>query len=159
MSIRPATSWSACSATGTATWRRSGEGLPPSRASDPGGVCPFLGSRPRSGRGKGTALTQAASEALTITPPGTRRQACLGWKEAALALLILILTYQVVVPFVMIVWTSLKVARPGEADFLSLSITFSNYARAYGGAAFWQTSWNTLSFAFAATLVAFVIGV
>jgi iron(III) transport system permease protein len=81
-----------------------------------------------------------------------------GWREAALALLIAVLAYQVVVPFVMIIWTSLKQARPGEPDFLTLSFTFANYARAYGSAAFWRTSWNTLSFALAATLIAFVIG-
>jgi iron(III) transport system permease protein len=82
----------------------------------------------------------------------------LGWREAALALLIAILAYQVVLPFVMIIWTSLKQARPGEPDFLTLSFSLANYARAYGGAAFWRTSWNTLSFALAATLIAFVIG-
>jgi hypothetical protein len=49
-----------------------------------------------------------------------------GWKEAALALLIAILAYQVLIPFVMIVWASLKLARPGEPDFLSLSFTFAN---------------------------------
>jgi iron(III) transport system permease protein len=81
-----------------------------------------------------------------------------GWREAALALLIAVLAYQVVVPFVMIIWTSLKQARPGEPDFLTLSFTFANYARAYGSAAFWRTSWNTLTFALAATLIAFVIG-
>ena len=92
-------------------------------------------------------------------PGAPRASVILGWKEAALALLILVLAYQVVIPFAMVIWTSLKQARPGEADFLSLSITFSNYVRAYGSAAFWRTSWNTLSFAFASTLVAFVIGV
>jgi iron(III) transport system permease protein len=81
-----------------------------------------------------------------------------GWREAALALLIAVLAYQVVVPFVMIIWTSLKQARPGEPDFLTLSFTFTNYMRVYGSAAFWHTSWNTLTFAFAATLIAFVIG-
>jgi len=82
----------------------------------------------------------------------------LGLKEAALALLIAVLAYQVIVPFAMIIWTSLKLARPGEPDFLSLSFTFANYLRAYGGEAFWRISLNTLSFAFAATLIAFVIG-
>ena len=81
-----------------------------------------------------------------------------GWKEAALALLIAVLAYQVVIPFVMIIWTSLKLARPGEPDFLSLSFTFANYLRTYGSAAFWRTSWSTLSFALASTLVAFVVG-
>ena len=81
-----------------------------------------------------------------------------GLKEAALALLLAVLAYQVVVPFATIIWTSLKLARPGEPDFLTLSFTFANYARAYGGEAFWRISWNTLSFALAATLVAFAIG-
>jgi hypothetical protein len=35
----------------------------------------------------------------------------------------------------MIVWTSLKLARPGEPDFLSLSFTLANHLRAYGSAA------------------------
>ncbi len=81
-----------------------------------------------------------------------------GWKQVALALLIALLAYQVIVPFVMIIWTSLKLARPGEPDFLSLSFTFANYLRAYGSAAFWRTSQNTLGFALASTLLAFVIG-
>jgi iron(III) transport system permease protein len=81
-----------------------------------------------------------------------------GWKEATLALLIAVLAYQVVVPFVMIIWTSLKLARPGEPDFLNLSFTLANYVRAYGSAAFWRTSGSTLGFALASTLLAFVIG-
>jgi iron(III) transport system permease protein len=81
-----------------------------------------------------------------------------GWREAALASLILLLAYQVLVPFVMIIWTSLKLARPGEPDFLNLSFTFANYLRAYGSSAFWQTSWSTVSFGLASTLLAFVIG-
>ncbi len=82
----------------------------------------------------------------------------LPWKEAALALLIALLAYQVIVPLIMVVWTSFKQARPGEPEFLSLSFTFANYVRAYGSDAFWRISANTLSFALAATLLAFVIG-
>ena len=41
-----------------------------------------------------------------------------GWREAALALLIVLLAYQVLVPFVMIIWTSLKLVRPGETTFI-----------------------------------------
>jgi len=81
-----------------------------------------------------------------------------GWRGAALALLIVLLAYQVIIPFVMIIWTSLKVVRPGEADFLSFSFTLANYLRAFGSASFWRTSWNTLAFALASTLLAFVMG-
>jgi iron(III) transport system permease protein len=86
-------------------------------------------------------------------------RASFGWKEAVLALLIAVLAYQVIVPFLMIIWTSLKTARPGAAGFLDLSFTLANYLRAYGNAAFVRTSLNTLGFALAATLIAFVVGV
>ncbi len=94
--------------------------------------------------------------ALLSRQTGVRER--FGWQQAALALLIAVLAYQVAIPFLMIIWTSLKAARPGEPDFLSFSFTFANYLRAYGSAAFWRTSWNTMSFAFAATLLAFAIG-
>jgi iron(III) transport system permease protein len=87
-----------------------------------------------------------------------RRSFSFGWREITLALLIVLLAYQVVIPFVMIIWTSLKTARPGEPEFLSLSFTLANYARAFGSVSFWRTSGNTLSFALASTAVAFVIG-
>ena len=97
-----------------------------------------------------------------MSPSGTERRAFrgvrFGWKETALALLVALLTYQVIIPFVMIIWTSLKTARPGEPDFLSFVFTFANYARAFGSPAFGRISWNTLSFALASTIVAFVIG-
>jgi len=90
--------------------------------------------------------------------PKPERRSRFGWKQIVLALLILFLAYQVVIPFVMIIWTSLKTARPGESEFLSLSFTFANYVRAFGSASFWRTSANTLSFALASTLLAFLMG-
>jgi len=69
-----------------------------------------------------------------------------------------ILLYQVLVPLVLIVWTSLKTIRPGEPGFLELSFTFSNYVRAYGIREFWESSLNTLYFAFSSTLCAFLAG-
>src|SRR5262247_764321 len=90
----------------------------------------------------------------SMWPSGAR----FGWREVTLALLILFLAYQVVIPFMMIVWTSLKTARPGEAEFINLTFTLSNYVRAFGSAAFWRTTGNTLSFALAATLLAFAMG-
>jgi iron(III) transport system permease protein len=98
---------------------------------------------------------------LAATTPTSRaisRRFHFGWREVALALLVLFLAYQVVIPFMMIIWTSLKTSRPGDADFVSLTITFANYARAFGSASFWRTSGNTLAFAFSATLLAFLMG-
>jgi len=101
-----------------------------------------------------TDLTSAAPIAI----PKPERRGRFGWKQIALVLLILFLAYQVVIPFVMIIWTSLKTARPGESEFLSLSFTFANYVRAFGSASFWRTTSNTLSFALASTLLAFLMG-
>jgi iron(III) transport system permease protein len=72
--------------------------------------------------------------------------------------LVLILVYQVLVPLILIVWTSLKTIRPGAPGFLDLSFTLSNYARAYGIREFWEASLNTLYFAAATTLCSFVCG-
>jgi iron(III) transport system permease protein len=72
--------------------------------------------------------------------------------------LVLILAYQVLLPLVLIVWTSLKTIRPGAPGFLDLSFTLSNYARAYGIREFWESSLNTFYFAAATTLCSFVCG-
>ena len=69
-----------------------------------------------------------------------------------------ILLYQVAVPLALIIWTSLKTIRPGEAGFLDFSFTLANYSRAYGIGEFWQASVNTLYFALASTFLAFIWG-
>ncbi len=75
-----------------------------------------------------------------------------------LVLLIAVLAYQVLLPLLLIVWTSLKVVRPGEPEFLNFSFSFANYARAYGIKEFWQSSLNTLYFALVSTIASFVLG-
>ncbi len=69
-----------------------------------------------------------------------------------------ILVYQVAVPLGLIIWTSLKTIRPGEAGFLDFSFTLANYSRAYGIGEFWRASVNTLYFALATTVLAFIWG-
>ena len=86
------------------------------------------------------------------------RRARADWRSLTLALLVLVLAWQVVVPFGMIFWTSLKTARPGDPEFLSFSFTLANYARALGEAGFWATLGNTLIFALASTALAFGLG-
>ena len=72
--------------------------------------------------------------------------------------LTVILLYQVAVPLALIVWTSFKTIRPGEAGFLDFSFTLANYSRAYGIGEFWQASVNTVYFALASTALAFIWG-
>lgn len=80
------------------------------------------------------------------------------WRALALGGVLLVLFWQVAVPFGMIVWTSLKTTRPGDPEFLTLSFTLSNYARALGDAGFWSAAGSTLVFALASTLLAFALG-
>ncbi len=80
------------------------------------------------------------------------------WRLSILCLLILLLVYQVIVPFVMIVWTSFKIQRPGDAGFFDFTFTLANYARAYLNADFFTATWNTIWFAAASTAIAFVLG-
>ncbi len=72
--------------------------------------------------------------------------------------LVVVLIYQVVLPFLLIIWTSLKIARPGDPGFLDLSFTAANYIRAFATREFWEASINTLSFALVSTLFSFVLG-
>lgn len=72
--------------------------------------------------------------------------------------LLVVLSYQVLFPLLLIIWTSLKTIRPGEPGFLELSFTLANYARAYGIREFWEASLNTLYFASLSTLCAFFSG-
>jgi iron(III) transport system permease protein len=69
-----------------------------------------------------------------------------------------LLLYQVALPFLMIIWTSLKTVRPGEPEFLSLAFSLSNFSRAFASQAFWVALQNTLVFASLSTLLAFVLG-
>jgi iron(III) transport system permease protein len=103
-------------------------------------------------------LSDIASRGGLLELQKKKRRFHLGWREVALALLIIFLAYQVVVPFMMIVWTSLKTSRPGDPEFLSLTITFANYVRALGSTSFWRTTGNTISFALASTFLAFAMG-
>ena len=72
--------------------------------------------------------------------------------------LVVILGYQVLVPLLLIIWTSLKTIRPGEPGFLELSFTLANYVRAYGISEFWEASLNTLYFAALSSFCAFICG-
>ena len=72
--------------------------------------------------------------------------------------LVVILIYQVLLPFLLIIWTSLKVAHPGDPEFLQLSFTTANYFRAFAIREFWEASLNTFYFASVSTLFSFVLG-
>src|SRR5919106_3300595 len=95
---------------------------------------------------------------MTIHALRWHRSPLLTGTNVVLIGLVLILIYQVLVPLLLIVWTSLKTIRPGAPGFLDLTFTVSNYVRAYGIREFWESSLNTLYFALASTLCAFAWG-
>ncbi len=79
-------------------------------------------------------------------------------RQPVFLVLVAVLIYQVAIPFVMVVWTSFKSERPGEPGFLDLDFSLANYTRAFGDSMFWSATWNTLAFATASTIAAFVLG-
>jgi iron(III) transport system permease protein len=79
-------------------------------------------------------------------------------QRVALALLVFVLIYQIGVPLFMVVWTSFKVARPGEPAFFTFTFSLDNYIRAFGSRAFWSATWNTFRFALASVALSFTLG-
>src|SRR5688500_5100894 len=104
------------------------------------------------------ALSETLRASPTTATAPSRQRFQIDWRSIVLVLLVMGLVYQVVVPFLMIIWTSLKTARPGDPEFLSLSFTLANYARAFGSPSFWSATWNTLYFSVVSTVLAFVLG-
>jgi iron(III) transport system permease protein len=100
----------------------------------------------------------AASQKLATALPPSGWRHRFDWRTAALIFVILLLVYQVAVPFAMIVWTSFKTVRPGDHGFLSFDFSLANYIRAYATQEFWSATWNTLKFATASTVSAFILG-
>ncbi|MBX9761188.1 MAG: iron ABC transporter permease [Beijerinckiaceae bacterium] len=80
------------------------------------------------------------------------------WRLVAYVGLFALLIYQVALPFLMIIWTSLKTVRPGEPEFITFTFSLDNFARAFASEAFWIALRNTLVFASASTALAFVLG-
>lgn len=106
-----------------------------------------------------TATTPKARPAALATDRFTAlRHGLANWRTVSLGLLILLLIYQVIIPFLMITWASLKTARPGDAAFMEWGFTLSNYARAWANAAFVEATINTLWFSLTSTILAFAGG-
>jgi iron(III) transport system permease protein len=100
-------------------------------------------------------MTQISNETQAPSrPPG----AGVDWRRAAFWIVLLILVYQVAVPFGMILLTSVKTSQPGDPGFMSLEFSLDNYIRIFAGADFWSAVWDTFRFAFASTAISLVVG-
>src|SRR5690242_2563988 len=92
--------------------------------------------------------------AITAWP----RLSGLDWRKTIFCLLFALLIWQVALPFLMVIWTSLKTVYPGDSGFLDLSFTLNNYVRAFSSRSFWTATTNTLWFASASTALSFIGG-
>src|ERR1044071_1077993 len=93
---------------------------------------------------------------VSVIPRDTRRLVSGG--GLAFVALLVILAYQVLLPFLLIVWTRFKTAHPGDPGFVQLTFTVSNYIRAFGIREFWDATFNTAYFALSASALSFVLG-
>jgi iron(III) transport system permease protein len=98
------------------------------------------------------------------TTSGLRRrlQALRDWMTVERVIvggLIIFLTWEVVVPFIALIFASLKNVRPDDDTFLNLDLTLDNWREVLASEHFWQASWTTVIFAVGASIFATVIGI
>ncbi len=105
-----------------------------------------------------TTTSQEPSSRAAISRFAAIRHALADWRTVVLGLLILLLIYQVIIPFLMIVWASLKTSRPGEPAFMEWGFSLANYFRAWADSGFLEATFNTLWFSLTSTLLAFAGG-
>jgi len=79
-------------------------------------------------------------------------------RRVVYALVLLILVAQVAVPAAILLYTSLKDARPTDADYFSLEFTLENFQKAFASGRLLQVTLTTVWFALGSTLVALVLG-
>jgi iron(III) transport system permease protein len=79
-------------------------------------------------------------------------------RRVVYVLVLVILLAQVALPVAILLYTSLKDARPTDADFFSLSFTLENFRSALSSGRLVEVTWTTIQFAAGSTLVALVLG-
>ncbi|WFE27236.1 iron ABC transporter permease [Solwaraspora sp. WMMD791] len=73
-------------------------------------------------------------------------------------LVLVILLAQVALPIAILLYTSVKDARPTDADFFSLEFTLDNFRDAFASGRLLSVTWTTVQFAVGSTLVALALG-
>lgn len=79
-------------------------------------------------------------------------------RRVVYALVLIILVAQVAAPIAILLYTSVKDARPTDADFFSLQFTLENFQQAFASGRLLQVTWTTIQFALGSTLVALALG-
>src|SRR5690606_27489331 len=79
-------------------------------------------------------------------------------RRVVYALVLIIRVAQVAVPAAILLYTSVKDARPTDADYFSLEFTLENFQKAFASGRLLQVTLTTVWFALGSTLVALVLG-
>lgn len=98
------------------------------------------------------------------TPRGLRRRLQsfrdgMTVERALVGALIIFLVLEVVVPFVALIFASLKDVRPDDDNFLNLDLTLENWHKVLASENFWDATWTTVIFAVGASVFATLIGI
>lgn len=99
-----------------------------------------------------------------VTPSGLRKRLQAFWdgmtvERVLMGALIIFLTWEVVVPFVALIFASLKDVRPDHDTFLNLDLTLENWRKVLASEHFWDATWTTVVFAVGASVFATAIGI
>lgn len=85
-------------------------------------------------------------------------RAVLSARTVVYGLVLVILLAQVALPIAILLFTSLKDARPTDADFFTLDFTLDNFRNAFSSGRLLSVTWTTVQFAVGSTLVALALG-
>src|SRR5438552_5032560 len=106
-----------------------------------------------------TATPRTASDAAEIpgaggvAPPALK--AAFDWKWIVIGVSVAFTVYLAVVPLGFLLWESFRTPQTATREAV---FTLGNYTAAYGSSDTWRLFWNSIEFAFGASLFAFVLG-
>jgi iron(III) transport system permease protein len=106
-----------------------------------------------------TATPRTASDAAGINgaggiaPPALK--AAFDWKWIVIGVCVAFTVYLAVIPLGFLLWESFRTPQTATREAV---FTLGNYTAAYGSSDTWRLFWNSIQFAFGASLFAFVLG-
>lgn len=102
----------------------------------------------------------SAAASATIPRPGLRARVgrAVTTERVVVALLLLFLLWEILVPMAALVFSSLKDARPDSPQFFNLELTLTNLAEVVSSPQLWTITWHTGVFAFGSSLLALAMG-
>src|SRR5258708_1470612 len=99
-------------------------------------------------------MQAAGNPAITAAAPFTLRRS-FDWKWVVIGLCVALTVYIAVIPLAFLLWQSFFTPQTAAK---AAEFTLGNYTSAYGSSETLRLFWNSLKFAFGASLFAFVVG-